>query len=571
MTTRNDSTMLPPVSTPDQAYRHRKLTQSYWPADTTRPLRDWTLGQLLSDTAARVPDRIALVAGHRDPAMRRQWTYAELNHACDRVARALLAHFEPGERVAMWANNVPEWQLLMYGAARAGVVLVTVNPACKLRELEASLRQAEVAGLFTMDSYRGHDCLSTARQAATALPAVRKVFRLTEFDAFLADGDDGRSLPPVHPDQACLMMFTSGTTGAQKGIVLHHKGLVNMSHLAHERGGLKDGGVLVNAMPMFHLGAMNSGGIGTVAHAATHVLAEEWESVLFMSLVQDFGGTYSLLVPTMVEALLNHPDRAQYNLATLRTLAAGAAKVEASTVRRARSEMGCDIAILFGQTEMHGVISAVHPDDRLEDKTDSLGQPMPQIEMKVADPVTGEVLPIGTVGEICIRGYQAMLGYYNQPEETAKAIRQDGWVHSGDLGTMDDRGFLKISGRLKEMIIRGGENIFPAEIETLLRDQPGVGAIAVVGVPDAYWGEQVAAVIIPGSGADRPDPDALWQLCRAELAAHKAPSLWYFADRFPTTETGKVQKFRLREKIVANELQAVPLQRSGKKTNDAGT
>lgn len=294
---------------------------------------------------------------------------------------------------------------MLYGAALAGIVLVTVNPALKARELESTLRQAEVSGLFLMDSYRGYDCLAAAKSVTKNLTYPLKIFRLEEFDAFMESGDSDRQLPSVDPSDACLMMFTSGTTGVQKGIVLHHRGLVNMAIFAHARGGLKRGGTVVNSMPMFHLGAMNSGAIASVAHHATHVLAEEWNAELFMTLVQDCGGTYSLLVPTMIEALITHPARPRYDLSSLKNFTGGAAKVEAETVCRAASEMGCEIAILFGQTEMHGVISAVHVDDRLEDKTGTLGQPLPHIEVKIAGPITGEIRPIGEVGEICIRGF----------------------------------------------------------------------------------------------------------------------------------------------------------------------
>lgn len=535
-------------------YRQRILTQSYWPAADIGAFQEWTLGQLLADTAAQVPDRVALVAGMRDPAARRSWTYAELERDAHRVARALLGRYRPGDRIAMWANNIPEWVLMLYGCALSGITLVTINPAFKARELDYALARAEVSALFTMDSYRGFDTLAAAKAAAEKLEGLRDVFRINEFDAFMATGDADAALPDVSPHAPCMIMFTSGTTGAQKGIVLHHCGLVNMANYSQTRGGLAAGGVLVNIMPMFHLGAMGSGGIGAVARHATHIMAEEWDPEFYMSLVETYGGTYSMLVPTMVEALLTHPRRDEYDLRTLRNIVAGAAKVEARTVRRAASDMNCEIVILFGQTEMHGVISGIHGDDAVSDKTDTLGQPMPLIEVKVAHIETGEILPVGEIGEICIRGYQRMLGYYNMPEETAKAIRADGWVHSGDLGTMDERGFLRITGRLKEMIIRGGENVFPVEIEELLREHPSVGKVAVIGIPDPYWGEQVGAVVIPSAGNADLDANELRAFCRAHLASHKAPSVWFVADTFPMTETGKVQKFKLKQLVADGAL-----------------
>ncbi|MCB1474577.1 MAG: AMP-binding protein [Rhodobiaceae bacterium] len=544
-----------------EAYRTRTLTESYWPAADIGGFRAWTLGHLLADTAARAPERLALVAGTRDPAKRRTWTYRQLERDAHRVAGALLGRYRPGDRIAMWASNIPEWVLMLYGSALAGMTLVTINPAFRQRELEYVLERAEVSALFVMDTYRGFEMHAAATSAAEKLNVPPDVFRIADFESFMESGDKDTALPTVSPDSPAMIMFTSGTTGAQKGIVLHHVGLVNMATFAQARGGLADGGVNVNIMPMFHLGAMGVGGIGSVAHRATHLLAEEWDPEFYMQLVQEFGGTYSILVPTMIEALLTHPRRAEYDISTLRNLVAGAAKVEARTVRRAASEMNCQIVILFGQTEMHGVISGVHMDDAVDDKTDTLGQPMPLIEVKIADIETGEILPIGEIGEICIRGYQQMIGYYKMPDETAKVMRPNGWIHSGDLGTMDARGFLRITGRLKEMIIRGGENIFPAEIEELLREFPGVGDVAVVGVPDPHWGEQVGAVVIP-SGEARPDPDEMRAFCRKNIAAHKAPSLWFFADGFPLTETGKVQKFKLRQMIDAGSLNAAPLKQA---------
>jgi len=342
-----------------------------------------------------------------------------------------------------------------------------------------------------------------------------------------------------------VIMFTSGTTGAQKGVMFHHKGVVNMAYFTQERGGLADGGVFINPMPMFHIGALGHAAVGAVMRRATHVLASEWSPELFMSLVEREGGTYSLLVPTMIEALLAHPQRGKYRLGTLKNLVSGAAVVEASLIRRTDAEMGCSIANIFGQTEMQGVVTGVFPDDSPQDQAETIGQPMPHVEVKIADPETGAILPLGQPGEICVRGYQTMVGYIGMPEETAKALTADGWLRSGDLGTMDERGFLRITGRIKDMIIRGGENVYPREIENLLREHPQVGDVAVVGVPDPYWGEQVGAVIVPRSAANPPDPAQLHAYCREQLAGYKTPRLWYFTDAFPVTETGKLQKFVL--------------------------
>ena len=531
-----------------QAYLSTQLTQSCWPAETSRLLLDWTLGRALREAAALVPDRLALVEGLGDGPAGRRWTYAELVAASERVACALLERFQPGQRVAVWAPNVPEWQLLFYGCALAGIVMVTVNPAYKERELHYVLERSGAAGLFVAEAYRGFDMPGAAREVAQRLPGLRHIIPIADVEqmARLVAPCD---LPVVDPMDVCVIMFTSGTTGAQKGVMFHHKGIVNMANFTQERGGLAEGGVFVNPMPMFHIGALGHAAVGAVMRRATHVLAAEWSPELYMSLVQREGGTYSLLVPTMIEALLAHPERSNYQLKTLKNLVSGAAVVEASLIRRTDAELGCSIANIFGQTEMQGVVTGVFPDDSPQDQAETIGQAMPHVEIKIADTETGAVMPLGQPGEICVRGYQTMLGYFSMPEETAKTLKPDGWLHSGDLGTMDERGFLRITGRIKDIIIRGGENIDPREIENLLRGYPGVAGVAVVGVPDPFWGEQVGAVILPQSAANPPDPAQLHAFCREQLASYKTPRLWYFVDAFAWTETGKLQKFRLVDAI----------------------
>jgi fatty-acyl-CoA synthase len=530
-----------------EVYRTTRLDVSHWPADQSRALLDWTLGQALHETALAVPQRLALVEGLAAGGGRR-WTYAQLDAACDAVAAALLEKFQSGERVAVWAPNLPEWQLLLYGCARAGIVMVTVNPAYKARELHYLLERSGAAGLFVAEAYRGFDMLGAASDAAGRLPGLRHVIRIADLEA-MARSAVPRALPRVDPLDRCVIMFTSGTTGAQKGVMFHHKGIVNMANFTQERGGLAEGGVFVNPMPMFHIGALGHAAVGAVMRRATHVLAEQWSPESFMSLVEREGGTYSLLVPTMIEALLAHPGRKNYRLATLKNLVSGAAVVEASLIRRTHAELGCSIANIFGQTEMQGVVSAVFPDDSAQDQAETIGQALPHLELKIADPQSGAVLPLGTQGEICVRGYQTMIGYFGMPEETAKTVKPDGWLHSGDQGTMDERGFLRITGRIKDLIIRGGENIDPREVENLLREFPKVAAAAVVGVPDPYWGEQVAAIVQPESAADPPDPAQMFAYCRSQLAGFKTPRLWFFVDDFPWTETGKLQKFKLVEAI----------------------
>jgi fatty-acyl-CoA synthase len=521
----------------------------------SRPLLECTLGDALRSAAREYPDRLALVEGTPDVSQRRRWTYAQLLQDAERVAGALSNRFEPGERVAVWASNIPEWELLLFGCALAGMILITVNPAYKARELHYVLENAGASGLFTMEEYRGHDTLATASGVRAQLPALREIIPLSHFAEFLRTAQPRPALPSVKPLDGCIIMFTSGTTGAQKGVVMHHRGIANVTNFTQERGGLQSGGVFINPMPMFHIGALGHAAVGSVMRRATHVLAPGWDAESFLQLVASEQGTYSLLVPTMIESVLASTKRRIYDLSTLRHLVSGAAMVEADLILRTRSELGCSLCNIYGQTEMQGVISAVDPSDALEDQARTIGRPMPQVEVKIADPDSGAVLPIGAAGEICIRGYQTMLGYFNMPEATAKTIDDDGWLHSGDLGSMDGRGYLKITGRLRDLIKRGGESVYPREIELLLLEHPKVGSAAVVGIPDAHWGEQVAAVIIPKSPSDTPTPRELHEFCRAHLAAFKTPRSWGFATAFPATETGKLQKFKILEAIRTGDIQ----------------
>lgn len=537
-------------------YRRRTLIESHWLPERTAGLHDMTLGDALRAAAAAVPDRLALVEGRPDGDGRR-WTYRALLDESMRYARALAARFRPGERVVFLADNIPEWVPMLYGTALAGLVLVTANPAFTPRELANVLERADAAGLFHIDGYRGQDWGAAVASLRSRFPGLREVVRIAAIDTFLNDAPDTAELPPVDPLDPCIIMFTSGTTGTQKGVMFHHKGVSNMAYLTHARCGLGEAGVWVNPMPMFYIGGLGHVGIGAVMHRATHVLASHWDAELFMRLVAREGGSYSLLVPTMVEAVLAHPRRADYDLSTLTNFTSGASVVEGQLIERIRDELGATICNIYGASEMQGVVTATHPDDAPEDLTGTIGQPIPHVELRIVDPDTGRTRPLDTQGEIWVRGYQTMPGYFGMPEETARTITPDGWLRSGDLATMDARGFVRICGRIKEMIIRGGQNIYPREIENLLLEHPGVAQVAVIGVPDPYWGEQVGAVVVGTAPDAPPTADDLHAFARANLAAFKTPALWYFVDALPHTDTGKVQKFRLVEAAKSGAMAAI--------------
>ncbi|MCA0242950.1 MAG: AMP-binding protein [Proteobacteria bacterium] len=509
------------------------------------PLLELTIGALLQRAAAQAPQALALVAGSPDPAQRRQWTYAELLDEATRCAHALLERFEPGERVAVWAHNIPQWLVLEFGAALAGVVLVTVNPALRAAEVEYVLSQSRAAGVFTLDGLRGFAMLEAVQALQPRCPALRHVIRFAEWDAFIA-GAAPRPLPAVQPGDAAMIQYTSGTTGFPKGALLHHRGLVNNSLMVHQRMGLTEPPVWIGTMPLFHTGGCALAVLGTVARAGTLVLVESFEPGLVLALTHQFGGHVVTGVPTMLIAMLEHPDFERTDFSRVKAICCGGSTVPPELVRRLEQRLGAPFTIVYGQTECSPVATMTHPGDRIEDKAGTIGRPLAHVEMKVADPLDGRPLPQGELGELCTRGFHVMRGYFDMPEASAAAVDAEGWLHTGDLGRMDARGFCTIEGRLKDMIIRGGENIYPREIEDLLYRHASVGEVAVLGLPDARWGEQVAAFIRPAAG-QRVDKDELFAWLREQLAPHKTPRLWFELQAFPLTGSGKIQKFRLRE------------------------
>ncbi|MBN9097505.1 MAG: AMP-binding protein [Pseudonocardia sp.] len=535
------------------------LTESYRPADEELPLLEETVAGMLRRAASEVPDRVALVDAVADPTLRRSWTYAELLADAERIARALLSRFGPGERVAIWAPNCAEWLVVQHGVSLAGMVLVPVNPAYRQAELEYVLTQSRAAVLLHADAYRGFDMAAAVEAARGGAPALRQTVSLSDWDAYLGSGDPAAAPPEITPDDHLQIQYTSGTTGFPRGALLHHRGIVNASRFVFLRADASDGAVCINSMPMFHIGGGAVTGIGTLSQRGTYVLMPGFEPGLQLELTETYRGTVMLLVPTMLIAVLDHPERASRDLSSIETVLSGASFVPAELVRRTQETLDCRFSILFGQTEMHGVIAQTGTDDSPEDQSATIGRPLPQAEVRIADPVTGETMPLGESGEICVRGYQTMHSYFELPEATAEAITPDGWLHSGDLGAMDDRGFLTITGRLKDMIIRGGVNIYPREIEDTLLAHPKVAETAVLGIPHPTWGETVNAAIRPVDPADPPTPDELRAFCRERMAAFKTPAGWFLVDALPATPTGKIQKFVLRDRIEGGELTPTPL------------
>ncbi|MGH3629504.1 MAG: class I adenylate-forming enzyme family protein [Sciscionella sp.] len=510
------------------------------------PVLEVTAGQLLNEAAAAVPDRPALVAGTGDEATRRSWTYSELLCAAEDVARVLAERFEPGERVAVWAPNVPEWEIIQFGAALAGLVVLAVNPGYTGSELRYVLGQSHAAGIVVATDYRGVDMPDVVAAARHKLTDLREVF-VIEPESVLWQRPSHRVLPEVSPGDPLMMQYTSGTTGKPKGVVLTHRALCNNSRLFCRRLGIPEGSVWLNCMPMFHIGGSSFSAIGSMWNRATHVLTT-FEPGLMLDLIEAERPAFVPTVPTMILAMLEHPSFTERDLSSVQVIMAGSTTVSPEIVRRVEEEFGCAFLPCFGQTEASGVIAQARPEDTPEDKSRRAGQPLEQIDVKVIDPASGEIVSCGEVGEFCVRGYTTMREYFAMPEATAMTLDDEGWLHTGDLGFMDDRGYLQVAGRLKEMIIRGGENIYPREIEDVLGEHPEISEIAVIGLPDGYWGERVAAVVrLAPSGVA--DVDA-WVACaRKRLASSKVPRQWFVVEQMPTNPSGKIQKFRLPDLI----------------------
>jgi fatty-acyl-CoA synthase len=533
------------------------FTLSYWPAERSVAIEDLTVGDLLRSAAAEAPDRVALVEGVADPAARRRWTYRELLADSERLARGLLERFEPGERVAVWAPNLAEWVLLEYALGLAGLVLVTVNPAYRPKELAWVLAQSGSSGIVLVPSYRGNAMLESLEEVAPELPALREIILWDDLPSVMAAGGTDRELPQVSPDAPAQIQYTSGTTGFSKGALLHHRGLVNNSNMFTTRLEVQQGDVYINSMPLFHTGGCVQGALGCLWRRATQVLMSPgFDPGLMLDLVEQERGNIVLGVPTMLIAVLEQPDFASRDLSSARNGLTGGSTVPPELVRRVERELGIRLGNTYGQTEASPVITQTRLDDAPADKSDTIGQPLPQVEVKIIDIDTGEIVPVGTFGELCARGYQVMTAYYDMADKTAETIDAEGWLHTGDLATMDERGYFRIVGRLRDMIIRGGENIYPREIEEALFDHPSVADVAVVGLPDPTWGEAVGAFVRLQPGSTTTEKE-LFDFVRGRLAPHKTPKVWRFVDQFPLTPSGKVQKFVLSAKY-AEEVDSGP-------------
>lgn len=527
------------------------LTQSWCPAQADEDIQDTTVGEVLRAAARRWPDALALQTANTDGTLGCAWTYARLLTASERLAGALLTRYIPGERIAVWAPNVPNWIICEFAFGLAGLTLVTVNPGYQSRELKYVLEQSRAVGLFIVSEHRGNPMAKIAAEVTAGIAAIRETIDLEDEAALFREAGTPAGFPVVLPSDEAQIQYTSGTTGFPKGVRLHHRGLTNNARHFMTMMQARPGDPYLAIMPLFHTAGCGMGVLGCVQHGCRIVIPRQFDPAMAIDLIETAGISMLMGVPTMFVSMLEAAAIRPRDLDTLRIASSGGSMVPPELIRRITEQFGCRFATVYGQTECSPLITVTRPDDLFKDLCETIGQPVPQTEVAIMDAQTGNILPLDTVGEIAARSYAVMIDYNDDPEATAATVDSDGWLHTGDLGKMDSRGFLKITGRLKDMVIRGGENLFPAEIENVLLEHPDVAEVAIVGVPDPRMGEAVAAFVRTADGKTLDIPELIAH-CRANLAAQKTPTHWEQVDTWPLTGSGKIQKFVLRERWIAS-------------------
>jgi len=534
-------------------------------------LRSMTLGRLLDEAIERHPDNEAIVYVDRDFRL----TYSQFGEVVDRLAKGLMAlGVAKGEKVAVWATNIPYWVALQFATAKIGAVLLTVNTNYKSAELAYLLEQSECENIFLIDGYMDTDYLKTLYDLVPELKTqergrlqsdrfhhLKRVFFLgmekhrgcyalpevMAMAAMTAPGDYAARQAQLDPHDVVNMQYTSGTTGFPKGVMLTHYNIGNNGFWIGENQRFTAADRVCLPVPLFHCFGCVLGVLAAVSHAATLVILEKFDPVQMMASVEQERCTALYGVPTMFIAVLENKLFDKFDFSSLRTGIMAGSPCPVHVMRQVIEKMYMrEITICYGLTEGSPVITQTLPGDDMRRRTETVGRAMPHIEVKIVDPETHRELGVGEQGEVCCRGYNVMKGYYNMPEATAKAIDADGWLHSGDLGVMDADGYLAITGRHKDMIIRGGENIYPREIEEFLYRMEGIVDVQVVGVPSKKYGEEVGAFVIKKSGADL-TADDIRDFCRGQISRFKIPKHVAFVDGYPMTASGKIQKYKLKE------------------------
>jgi fatty-acyl-CoA synthase len=520
------------------------------------PLFRETIGANLERTVQRFGDREALVSCAQDVRL----TYTQLAAAVDELARGLLAAgIARGDRVGIWSPNCAEWVLVQYATAKIGVILVNINPAYRTSELEYALRQSGCRMLISAPAFKTSDYRAMVAEVRPDLPELEQVVFLDteDWDRLLAGG---KRVSPgeldalaaqLGPEDPINIQYTSGTTGFPKGATLSHVNILNNGFFIGEGCRYTERDRVCIPVPFYHCFGMVLGNLACTTHGAAIVIpAPAFEPEATLNAVAAERCTSLYGVPTMFIAQLDHPHFADHDLSSLRTgiMAGSPCPIEVMKRVIERMHMG-EVGIAYGMTETSPVSTQTAFDDPLEKRVGTVGRVHPHVEIKIVDPADGETVARGVSGELCTRGYSVMGGYWNDPERTAEAIDQQGWMHTGDLATMDGEGYVNIVGRIKDMVIRGGENIYPREVEEFLYSHPDVADVQVIGVPDERYGEELMAWVVP-RGAATLDADQLREFCHGKIAHYKIPRYVKLVDEFPMTVTGKVQKFKMREQAI---------------------
>lgn len=537
-----------------------------------------TVGGLLDDMALRNPDNEALVYPQRGL----RYTYRQFNQICRQTAKGLLGMgIKKGDHLSIWAYNIPEWVVLQFATAKIGAVLVTVNTSYKATELEYILAQSDSTTLFMVKSFKDQDYVQTVNEvipeladsdpgnlSSRKLPCLKNIVfignetpaGMFNFDSIIDTGKrvSDEELAAIEDSLNCHetinMQYTSGTTGFPKGVMLSHYNVVNNGFNIGECMKFTDQDRLCIPVPFFHCFGCVLGVMACVTHGATMVPVEIFDPLTVLETIEKEKCTAVHGVPTMFIAELEHPSFSAFDLSSLRSGIMAGSNCPIEVMKKVINEMNAsEITIAYGQTEASPVITQTRTDDPVELRVATVGRALPHVEVKIVDIETGANLPPGKQGELCTRGYLVMKGYYKMPDETARTIDADNWLHTGDLAIMDEKGYCKITGRIKNMIIRGGENIYPREIEEFLYTHPKISDVQIYGVPDRKFGEQVMAAIILKKGLEMTEDDVR-EFCKNRIANYKIPRYVKFVDSFPMTASGKIQKFKMR-KMAIQELQ----------------
>jgi fatty-acyl-CoA synthase len=541
-----------------------------------------TVGELLEEMARKYPDREAVIYSDRDL----KYTYRQFNARVDRAAKGMLAMgIGKGDHVGIWATNVPDWLTVFYATARIGAVLVTVNTSYRPSELEYVMQQSDMKALFLIDGYRETDYVQALYDLVPELKTMPKGSLVTERFPFLkkviylgprqhsgmysfsevldlADSIHSeefiRVKASLDPHDTVNMQYTSGTTGFPKGVMLSHYGIINNGFSIGERQGFTGADRLCLPVPLFHCFGITLGVMAVLTHGATVLPLETFDPLMVLAILQKERCTALYGVPTMFIAELTHPMFNMFDMTSLRTGIMAGSPCPEPVMRQVMEKMHCsEITIVYGLTEASPGITQTRTDDPVPVRVSTVGKAFDGVEVKIINPETGEALPPGQHGELCSRGYNTMKGYYKMPQQTAEVLSDDGWLRTGDQAIEDEGGYIRITGRLKDVIIRGGENIYPKEVEDFLRDIPSIRDVQIVAVPSEKYGEEAAAFVQLREGTTL-EPAEIQDFCRGKIARYKIPKYIFFTDAYPMTASGKIQKFKLREQA-ASQLQELQL------------